>query len=179
VVTGPRLLVPGRLGLAGLGVAGAGAGVPVEGAGGVVAGLHGPGLASLAGDGDLASPRVKVAAPLVTRVVAEAGWLGQPGAGGGQDGDDRGVAALREAPAGAGALQPGQLVAGEEGAGLPGTCCGRGPVTGPGMPSSVASHVKDNGLRRAGPSGGCGSAGARADGEGRRAPAEDDGGVTS
>jgi hypothetical protein len=49
-------------------MAGAGAQVPVEGAGGVVADLHGPGPVALAGDGDLPVLQVKVAAPRVLRV---------------------------------------------------------------------------------------------------------------
>ena len=42
------------------------------------------------------------------------GLLGQPDAGGPEHRDDRGIAALREAPARTGMFQPGQLLAGED-----------------------------------------------------------------
>src|SRR6516162_2620326 len=62
----------------GLGVPGADADVPVQGAGGVVADLDGPGLAALAVDGDPPVPQVKVAAPPVAGVVADAREFRQP-----------------------------------------------------------------------------------------------------
>jgi hypothetical protein len=71
---------------------GAGAEVPVQAAGGLVADLDDAVLAALAADGDLPLPQVDVTAP-------QAGQLGQPDAGRGEDRDDRGVAALGEAAA--------------------------------------------------------------------------------
>jgi hypothetical protein len=104
----PQLRPPG------LRVPGAGAQVPVQAEGGLVADLDDPGLAALAADGDLPLPQVDVAEPRVTGVVPQGGQLGQPDAGGPEYRDDRGIAALREAAAGTGVFQPGQLLAGED-----------------------------------------------------------------
>jgi len=75
-----------------VGVPGAGAQVPVQAAGGLVADADDPVLAALAADGELPLPQVDVTA-------AQAGQFGQPDAGRGEDRDDRGVAALGEAAA--------------------------------------------------------------------------------
>jgi hypothetical protein len=88
-------------------VPGAGAEVPVQAPGRVVADPDDPVFAALAADGDLPLPQVDVAGP-------QAGQLGQPDAGLDEHCDDRGVAALREAPARTGMVQPGQLLAGED-----------------------------------------------------------------
>src|SRR5271165_850108 len=53
-------------------------------------------LPPLAADGDFPLPQVDVAVPRVAGIVAEAGQLGQPDAGGPEYRDDRGVAALGE-----------------------------------------------------------------------------------
>ncbi len=103
-----------------LGVPGADAEVPVEGAGGVVADLDRAGLAALAVDGDLAVPQVHVAAPLVVGVVADARELRQADPGRAEHGDHGGVAALGERAARAGALQPGKIPGGEDRDGLVG-----------------------------------------------------------
>src|SRR5271169_944599 len=114
-VSGSRLLNPEpHLGPPGLGVPGAGPQVPVEAAGCLVADPDDAVLAALAADGDLPLPQVDVAAPRVTGVVADVGQLGQPDAGRLEHRDDRGVAALGEAAAGARVFQLGQLLAGED-----------------------------------------------------------------
>jgi hypothetical protein len=77
-------------------VPGAGAQVAVEAAGRLVADLDDPGLAGLPGDPDLPGLQVQVAAGGVARVVADPGQLGEPDAGRGEHGDDRGVAARGE-----------------------------------------------------------------------------------
>jgi hypothetical protein len=74
-VSQPQLRPPG------LGVPGAGADVPVQAPGGLVADLDDPVLAALAADGDLPLPQVDVTAPRVTGVVPQASQLGQPDAG--------------------------------------------------------------------------------------------------
>ena len=74
---GQRFPVAGsepQLGPPGLGVAGAGAQVPVQAPGGLVADLDDPVLAALAADRELPLPQVDVTA-------AQGGQLGQPDAG--------------------------------------------------------------------------------------------------
>ena len=61
-VAGPEL----QLGPPGLRVPGAGADVPVQAPGGLVADPDDPGLAALAADGDLPLPQVDVAVPRAT-----------------------------------------------------------------------------------------------------------------
>ena len=88
---------------------GAGTHIPVEGAGGVVADLDGAGLAALAADGDLPVPEVDVAAPRGVGVVADSCYFGLVDPGRLEHGDDRRVAAVLEAPACTGPLQPRKL----------------------------------------------------------------------
>ncbi len=95
-----------------MGVPGAGAQVPVQAEGGLVADADDPVLAALAADDELPLPQVEVTA-------AQAGQLGQPDAGRGEHREDRGVAALGEAAARAPPLQPGQLARGR----TPGPAC--------------------------------------------------------
>jgi hypothetical protein len=64
-------------------------------------------FAALAADGDFPLPQVDVAAP-------QAGQLRQPDAGRGEHRDDRGIAALRKAPARARLLQPDQFLGRED-----------------------------------------------------------------
>jgi len=80
-------------------VPGAGPQVAVEAACRLMADLDGPGRTALAADPDLPGLQVEVAAGGVVRVVADPGQLGQPDAGRGEYGDDRGVAARGERPA--------------------------------------------------------------------------------
>ncbi len=70
-----------------------------------MADLDGPGGAALAGDADLPAVQVKIVTRGVVRVVADARHLGQADAGRGEYRDDRGVAALGERAAAAGALE--------------------------------------------------------------------------
>jgi hypothetical protein len=71
----PQLRPPG------LPVPGAGADVPVQAPGGLVADPDDPVLAALAADGDPLLAQIDVTAPRVTGVVHDAGQLGQPDAG--------------------------------------------------------------------------------------------------
>jgi hypothetical protein len=96
-----------QLGPLGVGMPGAGAEVPVQAAGGLVADLDDPVLAALAVDDELPLPQVEITA-------AQADELGQPDAGRGEHGDDGGVAALGEAAARARPFQPRQLPGGED-----------------------------------------------------------------
>src|SRR5580704_6028457 len=122
-VSGSRLPAPEpQLRLVRLRMAGAGAEVPVQAPGGLVADPDDPVLAALAVDGDLPLPQVYVAAPRVTGVVPQAGQFGQPDAGRLEHRDDRGIAALGEGAARARVFQPGQLLAGEDRDQLAGEC---------------------------------------------------------
>ena len=125
-------------------MAGAGAEVPVQAAGRLVADPDDPVLAALAVDGDLPLPQVDVAAPRVTGVVPEAGQLGQPDAGRPEHRDDRGIAALGEGAARTRLFQPGQLLAGEDRDQLCGDRAGGCSLAiGSGSSSSAASHLKN------------------------------------
>ena len=107
---GQRLPVAGsepQLGPPGLGAPGAGAQVPVQAPGGLVADLDDPILAALAANHKLPLPQVDVTA-------AQAGHLGQPDAGRSEHRDDRGIAPLGKAAARAHLLEPGQFLGGED-----------------------------------------------------------------
>ena len=122
---------------------GAGADVPAQAPGGLLADPDDPVLAALAADGDLPLPQVDVAAPRVTGVIPQAGQLGQPDAGRPEHRDDRGVAALGEAAARAGMFQPGQLLAGEDWDQLVGDPRRLHLSVGSGSWLSAASHLKN------------------------------------
>jgi hypothetical protein len=118
-----------------------GALLPVQAPGGLVADLDDPVLTAFAADSDLPLLQVDVAA-------SQAGQLGQPDAGRGEDRDDHGVAPLGETAARAGLFQPGQLRGGEDGDQLVGERAvvdsgGCSPSIGSGSWSSAASHLKN------------------------------------
>ena len=90
----------------------AGAEVPVQAPGGLVADPDDAVLAALAADGDLPLPQVDVTTARIPGVVLQAGQLGPPDAGRLEHRDDRGIATLGEAAARTGMVQPGQLLTG-------------------------------------------------------------------
>jgi len=107
-VTGPRFVdARPQLRPPGLRVAGPGAEVPVQGAGGLVVDLDDPRPAGVAPGGDLPLPQIQIATLGIVGVVADLGEFGWPDAGCPDHRDDRRAAALGERPARAGAVQPG------------------------------------------------------------------------
>ena len=88
-------------------MAGPGAEVPVQGAGGLVVDLDDPRPAVVAPGGDLPLPQIQIATLGIVGVIPDRGEFGWPDAGRAEHRDDRGGAALGERPARAGAVQPG------------------------------------------------------------------------